>query len=394
VFTAVSLPLPDVRPRPLAWCPSCDEINHTVQSWKQPQRRHIGKYRQQYAYRCPNTGCRHAIVEPFVRPAAVAIDWRDLGEKIGDRAKPLAPATMRRIRAGIEQFAEPTMIATNHDDGDQRSYPASGAPMPTRSTKIGDGVACPPFLLDRRGYHDGDARRIKPIDEPVGAITANGRPHTLVSPPLVVPAGGTWNDEATTVEEPLRTRLTRDTEAVFTPEPWITVLRNHADAASIHDPLATVATGTEHGGGHQALTVPPGAFIQKHHGGLSYRGIAHMTKSVTDPMPGVVARPNLSLVIPYRRGKAKTTDEPLHTLATHDSAALIAASTIDIDECRFRMLKAREHGRAQRFPDSYLVYGNQSEQTMGFGNAVSSNVAQWLGVIIAGLLGDASAPRA
>jgi hypothetical protein len=169
----------------------------------------------------------------------------------------------------------------------------------------------------------------------------------------VVPAGGTWNDEATTVEEPLRTRLTRDTEGVFTPQPWITVLRNHADAASIHDPLATVATGTEHGGGHQALTVPPGAFIQKHHGGLSYRAIEHMTKPVTDPMPGVVARPNLSHVIPYRRGKAKTTDEPLHTLATHDSAALLAAATIDIDDCRFRMLKPREHGRAQCFPDSY-----------------------------------------
>jgi DNA (cytosine-5)-methyltransferase 1 len=136
----------------------------------------------------------------------------------------------------------------------------------------------------------------------------------------------------------------------------------------------------------------PGAFIQKHHGGVSYRAIEHMTKPVTDPMPGVVARPNLSLVIPYRRGKAKTTDEPLHTLATHDSAGLLAASTVDIDECRFRMLKPREHGRAQRFPDSYLFYGNQSEQTMGFGNAVSANVAQWLGGIIAQLLSDHAAP--
>jgi DNA (cytosine-5)-methyltransferase 1 len=362
IFTTVSLPLPDVRPRPLAWCPSCDEINHAVQAWKQPQRRPIGKYRQQYAYRCPNTACRHAIVEPFVRPAAVAIDWSNLGERIGDRAKPLAPATMRRIRVGIEQFAAPTMIATNHDDGG-RAYPASGAPMPTRSTKIGDGVACPPFLLDRRGYHDGDARRVKPVDEPVGAISANGRPHTLVSPPMLVAVGGntgerpgsdyvrTWPADTT----PMTARNGTAGDSVLTPQPWITVLRNHADATSIGDPLATVATGTERGGGHQALTVPPGAFIQKHHGGLSYRGIEHMTKSVTDPMPGVVARPNLSLVIPYRRGKAKTTDEPLHTLATHDSAALVAASTIDIDECRFRMLKPREHGRTQRFPDSYLL---------------------------------------
>jgi DNA (cytosine-5)-methyltransferase 1 len=314
--------------------------------------------------------------------------------------------------------------------------------MPTRSTKIGDGVACPPFLLDRyqygntadhrfvhdpaaapmttvtangrsvrtlvtppflvdrRAYGDGDARRVKPVDEPVGTITANGRPHSLVTPPMIVPAGGTWNDDATSVEDPLRTRLTRDTEGLFTPQPWITVLRNHADATSVTDPLATVATGSGGGGGHQALTVPPGAdedalvegaFIQKHHGSLSYKAIEHMTKSVADPMPGVVARPNLSLVIPYRKGRAKPTGQPLHTVATRESAALLsAAADIDIDECRFRMLKPREHGRAQRFPDDYTVFGNQGEQTMGFGNAVSSNVAQWLGGIVAALLGDAT----
>jgi DNA (cytosine-5)-methyltransferase 1 len=69
-------------------------------------------------------------------------------------------------------------------------------------------------------------------------------------------------------------------------------------------------------GGHQALTVPPGAFIQKHHGGLDHTATGHMTKSVDEPLPGIVARPNLSLVIPHRKGNVKTTDEPLHTVAT------------------------------------------------------------------------------
>ena len=41
-----------------------------------------------------------------------------------------------------------------------------------------------------------------------------------------------------------------------------------------------------------------------------------MTKSVDEPLPGIVARPNLSLVIPHRKGNVKTTDEPLHTVAT------------------------------------------------------------------------------
>ena len=326
VFTSVDVPMPDIRPRPLAWCAHCGQISPAVQSWKRLDRRRVGKYRQQYVYRCPNSGCRHAIVEPFVRPAADAIDWSDLGERIGDRGKPLAAATLRRIRAGLDQYAHP-------------------------ATTAGAGLA---------------------------------------SPPMMVPAGGTWNDDATTVAEPMRTRLTRDTEGLLTPQPWITVLRNHAAATSISDPLATVATGGGGGGGHQALTVPPGAFIHKHHGGLDYKAIAHMTKSVDEPLPGIVARPNLSLVIPYRKGKAKTTDEPLHTVATRDSAALVAADAIEIDDCRFRMLKPREHGRAQRFCDDYRVIGNISEQTMGFGNAVSANVAQWLGGIVAEVLGGAA----
>ena len=105
MFTAVSLPMPDIRPRPLAWCPSA--MRSTAPSWKGLDRRRIGKYRQQYLYRCPGSACRHRIVEPFVRPAAVAIDWSDLGERIGDRAMPLAAATMRRIRAESHSSPSP-----------------------------------------------------------------------------------------------------------------------------------------------------------------------------------------------------------------------------------------------------------------------------------------------
>jgi len=76
--------------------------------------------------------------------------------------------------------------------------------------------------------------------------------------------------------------------------------------------------------------------------------------------------------------RAKTTGEPLHTLGTRDSAALVDPA-VAVEDCRFRMLKPREHLRAQRFPDSYVVTGNKGEQTTQAGNAVSSNVAHWLG---------------
>jgi DNA (cytosine-5)-methyltransferase 1 len=117
---------------------------------------------------------------------------------------------------------------------------------------------------------------------------------SVVTPPMIVPAGGTWNDDATNAPgEPMRTRLTRDTEGLFTPQPWITILRNHADVASVEDPLATVTTGAG-GGGRQALTVPPGAFIQKHHAGLQ----------PNEATPTKALRPSRDFAPPWRaRGR-------------------------------------------------------------------------------------------
>jgi DNA (cytosine-5)-methyltransferase 1 len=153
------------------------------------------------------------------------------------------------------------------------------------------------------------------------------------------------------------------------------MLRNHAESAGAREPLATMATARHHG-----VTVPPGAFIQKHHGGVAYKAISHMTKDVAEPFAGIVARTNLSLVIPYRKGRVTTTDEPIHAQATVESAGL-ATPAIDINDCHFRMVKPRESARAQRFPDNYVLTGNQGEQQLQAGNAVSNNVSQWLGAI-------------
>ena len=380
VFTRDGVPAPDVEPRPLAWCPTCELDVPAVQSWKNPRRRRIGKYQAQYVYRCPNSGCRHTIVEPYVLPAAAAIDWSDLGQRIGDRRRPLAAAPLRRIRAGLDLFA---------------------------------GTA---VLVDRRDGHGPDRSRVRDAAaEPVGTVTARGETNrTLVVPPYLVPAGGTWNDDPVAVDQPMRTRPARATDGILTPTPsvtppfvtmlrgpanrptgldeplatvatgnnhyltapapFITVLRRNATTASIDDPLATVTTGGERGGGHQYLTVPPGAvppdgtpdaappgsFYVKH---FTPRGRwGQMSKDVrTEPLGAITAADHHSLVIPYRRAKPKTTAEPLHTLATHDSAALVAPA-IEVDDCHFRMLRPREHLRAQRFADTYVVLGNQSER--------------------------------
>jgi DNA (cytosine-5)-methyltransferase 1 len=140
--------------------------------------------------------------------------------------------------------------------------------------------------------------------------------------------------------------------------------------------------------------MPEGAFIQKHHGGLDYARIGHMLKSVGEPLPAVVARVNTSLVIPYRRGRAsRATAGPLPTMTTSLTTALLepdftAEEMAEIvQNSRFRMLGPREHLRAQRFPDTYVVKGNKGEQTKGAGNAVASNVAHYLGDLVMQALG-------
>jgi DNA (cytosine-5)-methyltransferase 1 len=394
VFYKRGIQMPDVAPRPIAFCPECAEVVRARQSWKRSDRRPIGKYSQQYIYVCPSDRHRVTQVEPFVLPAASAIDWSDLGIRIGDRSKPLAPATMRRIEAGIRLFGgatvvgaagntwdsasvghpsfndpngylrawpaerdpfavrattqdvgvaiPPFMTTVNHGaDADGRHFLPTDAPLPTRSTKIGDGIAFPPFMLERRYFDGPDEGRVTPIGDPFKTVTTTGTIHTMVSPPFIT-------------------------------EMWGTSTVRSAD-----DPLSAVTAG----GNHHGLTVPDGAFIQKHHGGVDYAGVEHMVKDVAEPLPSIVARANTSLVIPYRGGKASRVTSPLPTVPTSNVTALVEMG-IDIDDVRFRMLGPREHLRAQRFPDEYEVKGNKSEQTKGAGNAVASNVAHYLGALV------------
>jgi DNA (cytosine-5)-methyltransferase 1 len=328
VFTLTGVPLPDVDPRPAAWCPGCGTNVAAVQWWKKPGPR-IGRYRRQYLYRCPNTACRHAVVEPYVRPAAAIIDWSNLGERIGDRARPLAASTMRRIEAGLAMFADPVVVAAAGNtwerpgSGYVRAWPAYTAPLGARTCTAGDAVAVPPFL---------------------------------------------------------------------------TVLRNHGTHQPIDRPAPTVTAG----GNHLYLTVPDeaaAAFYVKNHGGFAEP--QRMAKPIGDPLGTVTTSLRHGLVVPYHRtGRTKSAAGPLDTVTTHDRFALLTeqpaaaelrsghgtGAQVSAQDCRYRMIQPRESLAAQRFPDGYVVHGNQGEQTMQAGNAVSANVAQWLGERVAAAL--------
>ncbi|MET8677054.1 DNA cytosine methyltransferase [Streptomyces sp. NPDC004647] len=305
VFTLSGVRRPDLSPRPLAYCVECGRDVRARQSWRNDKVR-VGKYQQQYDYRCPNNRCGHALVEPYVRPAADVIMWDDIGQRIGDRARPLVPNTMKRIASGLEKFPyAPSVITLTHGkDGTDRAFAPHERPLPTRTAKLGEA--------------------------------------------LLVPVGGSWNDTPTSVGAPMRTRMTRESEALVTvdPAPFIVEFRNNCDAAPVDNPLSTLSTARHHG-----LVVPDGVARD---------------------------RARNTLVIPYRKSAPKTAAQPLHTLATRDSAAVVRSAPA-IEDCYFRMLQPREQLSAQRFPETYQVVGSKAAQTMQAGNAVSVNVARWLG---------------
>jgi DNA (cytosine-5)-methyltransferase 1 len=88
------------------------------------------------------------------------------------------------------------------------------------------------------GQRIGD--RAKPLQpKTVERIAAGLRRYTH---PMLVPAGGTWNEQARPVTAPMRARTTRETEAVCVP--LVVPLRNNGVArpATTH-PLVTVAAG-------------------------------------------------------------------------------------------------------------------------------------------------------
>ena len=208
--------------RPAAYCLTCDEVVQARQWWKNGKNGdRPGRYRSQYLYRCPNTKCRNAIVEPAWMPAASVIDWTLPGIRIGEREslglKPLADKTRRRIAAGIARYWSPF-----HLEAGGNTYDAADP----KHVSHGDPNAY------YRAWSTADV--LKTL-------------HTIESKALAIPVEGRDGKHAQPMGQPLRTQTTRLETAMVAP--FIAELRGGGSTArSTGDPLATVtASGNHHG---------------------------------------------------------------------------------------------------------------------------------------------------
>jgi DNA (cytosine-5)-methyltransferase 1 len=363
--------------RPRAWCESCGEMVQAMQVWKS-QGRDMGRYRQQYVYRCPRVACRNAILEPEVLPAAAAIDWSLPGQRIGDRAKPLADKTLARIQAGLKKFARPITLEAAGNTFERRpgvrTWPVD-APLTTQTTTATKALAYEPMIVPAGGTWRDAATS---VGEPMPTRTTREN-DGLAIPPLLVPVEGRDGKEPASANAPLRTQTARN-ETGLAWLPFIAELRGgSSDARPVSDALATVTAS----GNHHGLVTPDISAMVVRNNSSKGDGGEHCTPA-TEPLRTLTTAGHQSLVtwehllVPYYgKGVARTVREPVGTLSTRDRYALVSGA-VDIEDVLFRMLEPHEIGRAMSFADQYVVLGNKRERVRQYGNAVTPNVAEIL----------------
>lgn len=316
--------------RPRAWCPNCERMVAAVQLWKKPTP--WGRYRAQYVYRCPSVSCRNTIVEPAWLPAAAAIDWTIPGQRIGDRPKPLAEKTLRRIEAGLRKFSGPMHLeagGNQYDSADPkrggdyyRIWPTT-QPYRTLHTSLTKGVAVPPFVVNN--VSGADSSRSTRIDDVMPSFVASG-----LHASLLVPVEGREGNTSASVMAALRTQSTRNETAFVVP------MRNHNTSKSVSEPFDTFAAA----GLHHAM-------VTRHN---SSRGDgAEMSTPV---------------------------HETLRTLTTMGHQSVTTWDVPNVDDCLFRMLEPHEIARGMAFDDGYTILGNKREQVRQAGNAVTPPAAR------------------
>lgn len=232
--------------RPRAYCQTCGWVD-SIQGWKSPDKQY-GRYgaKRQYVYRCPSTACRNAEVHPPVLPAIAAIDLSLPATRIGDRSRPLATKTLKRIQDGLDQHYRIPLLTPAGGTWNDTAYPVNQV-MRTRTTRDSEGVTIPPLLIPCEGRE----------------------------------GKGAWP-----VTEVLRTQTTRnETGLAILPgqrAPFMVEMRGGgSDHRAVFEPMATVCAN----GNHHGLALPPelGAMLVPY-----YRtGVA---QPVTRPMGTVTTR--------------------------------------------------------------------------------------------------------
>lgn len=381
---------PDLDFRPPAFCTSqrCGGLMvDAVQTWRHPTAAWLGmtewgKYGKQYDYTCPD--CRQ-VVHPASWMALSAIDFTDLGQRLGDRKRLPAPNTLERIRRCIRKYwYAPPVLAEASSTLSQRN----DAALVLLTKNTGDASEA-----KYRGHHPAgplSAVTTQPTESlvalmpnrtnnaPIPASGALAPVMTSATQGVVLAAHTKGSEGAGTRARHVADQLfTQTTTAEFAWASIPTLRGGHMQDQAIDEQLPTISAA----GRHQAL-----AAFSKINGGPGDTD----WHQLTDPFNAVTSRDTHGLVLlpwidQWRSDPALITEQ-LATVTTHlrHSLATIPPYEGEITDdilmsATFRMLKPDpELRRAMAFHDDYILIGTNEQKTAGLGNAVCPPVSEWV----------------
>ncbi len=344
---ASGVPTPDLEHRPESWCGRCSTTVQAVWTWRTgPTDTGTVRYGKQYDYRCPS--CRREVVPPMT-PSVTALDLSNLGTKIGDRAKPLAPATMARAERCRQRFAD---------------FPA--VLMPAKATRGAEKHLLQPMSTQTSQQEAG--------------LLSTGRLAIAVNNFQGAPRG---------VDQALPTVTAAETLSIVSS--GIVPFRKNTLPTSHDQPMPTVTSDQIPGVLTAAGRISNNGSIEE----AKYR--AH---PLSDPLGAITTSSSQSLLFGgwmKQNGSSGTEtaphplSDPFGTLTSRDTTALVMADwnamlrDLPLAECYFRMMGPHEVGRGCGFDvpfagqlGTFQVWGSARDQVDGFGNAVSPPVGEWI----------------
>ena len=428
VFWRKGLRRPNLKVEPPSWCPSCERVVEGRQTFKRLDRAPWGRYGQQYFYTCPE--CRRAVI-PGAYPAASIIDHSIPITPIGERAKPLKPATRERIARGLNRLArEPFELVPGEvgrlttpkpetlpivgmggvpPDEDAMILPVAGNTYETTPGNRAKRARVSPYptihasldkaLVTRTGHKtaNGALGRDAALSPTLGLATHNDLALVMANTEHGVP-----KDAESFASQTIRTEgglslvygnrthgVPRDAAHNHSRKPCanrsvglVEVQRK----GEVRDPMSVPAHTVRAGGGHH------GVVVANYDPGWARR-------SSERPIGSVTTADGHSLVVPYTRTSRPLVSgrEPASTLSTRDRLALLVPPAVpeaardregvfqpvaeeDIDACGFRMFSIPEIAGAMAMLTDprnglpYVLVGNRTQRTRLLGNAVTPPV--------------------
>lgn len=250
------------------------------------------------------------------RTAAECIDWTIPSKSIFDRAKPLAPATLRRIAKGMKKFvidaADPFIVPIANWSGE--SVQSAHDPLRTVTSWPRGGSFAMASPIIAPATHQG-SDRINDPHAPLPTVTcANRGELTLISPVLVGAGGPQYSGKPAAIDQRAGTLMTQNHRAIAAAA---LVQLGNGDkpgspprSADLAQPLGTIMAS----GGKYGIAT---AFMAQMNGGFNTTD----AKSIEDPMTTVTNTGSQQQLVTanlvHLRGNCDARDaaDPLHTIS-------------------------------------------------------------------------------